>query len=99
MLPNAFHASYFHPQGLPLKETQANLHLAANTFDNVKPKEPKPSCTIMPTSASPSSSILKSSIKFQHASFSLGMASFQEDSKNYKEISRSRTLHVIQSFL
>ena len=39
----------------------------------------------MPTSASPSSSIPKSSIQFQHASFSLGVASFQEDSNNYKE--------------
>ena len=76
---------YSYPQGLSLKETQANLHLATNTFNNAKPKEPNLSCTIMPTSASPSSYIPKSSIQFQHASFSLGVASCQEDSKNDKE--------------
>ena len=45
---NAFHAvPYSYLQGLPLKETQANLHLAANTFNNAKPKELKPSYVIM----------------------------------------------------
>ena len=64
---NCFHVvPYSYPQGLPLKETQANLHLATNTFDNAKPKEPKPSCTIMPISASPSPSIPKSSTQSQH---------------------------------
>ena len=63
--PNTFHVvPYSYPQRLPLKETQANLHLVANTFDNAKPKEPKPSCAIIPTSASPSSSIPKSFIQF-----------------------------------
>ena len=85
MLPNAFHAIYSHPQGLPLKETQANLHLVANTFDNAKPKEPKPSCAIMPTLASPLQSPPNSSIQFQQASLSLKVASCQEDFKNDKE--------------
>ena len=76
---------YSYPQGLPLKETQANLHLATNTFDNAKPKEPKPSCAIMPTLVSPSQSPPKSSVQFQHVSFSLGVASCQEESKNNKE--------------
>ena len=45
--PNDFHAvPYSYPQGLPLRETQAKLHLATNTSNNAKPKEPKPSCTI-----------------------------------------------------
>ena len=57
----------------------------ANTFDNAKPKEPKPSCTIMPTLASPSQSPPKSSIQFQQVSLSLEVASCQEDSKNEKE--------------
>ena len=29
---NAFHVHYAYPQGLPLKENQANLHLGANLF-------------------------------------------------------------------
>ena len=65
MLPNAFHASYSHPQGLSLKETQANLHLTANTFNNSKPKELKTSYAIMPTLASPSPSFPNSYIPFQ----------------------------------
>ena len=37
--PKDFHVvPYSYPQGLPLKETQANLHLAENTFDNAKLK-------------------------------------------------------------
>ena len=84
--PNDFHAvSYSYPQGSPLKETQANLHLTANTFNNAKPKEPKPSYNIMDTLARPSPSLLKSSIQFQHASFSLEVATCKEDSKNDKE--------------
>ena len=59
--------------------------MAANTFDNAKSKEPKPSCTIMPTSPSPSQSPPKSSMQFQQASLSLEVASCQEDSKNDKE--------------
>ena len=39
----------------------------------------------MPTLASPSQSLPKSSIQFQHASLSLELASCQEDSKNDKE--------------
>jgi hypothetical protein len=81
-----FHAvPYSYPQGLSLKETQANLHLATNTSNNAKSKEPKPSCTIMPTSASPSQSPPKSSIQFQHSSLSLEVGSCQEVSKNDKE--------------
>ena len=37
---NAFHVQYAYPQGLPLKETQANLHLATNLFHATKPKDP-----------------------------------------------------------
>lgn len=59
--------------------------MAANTFNNAKPKEPKPSSTIMPTLASPSSSLPKSSIQSQHTSLSLEVASCQEDSKNDRE--------------
>ena len=44
---------YSYPQGLPVKQTEANLHLARNTFDNAKPKEDKLSSTIMPTLSSP----------------------------------------------
>ena len=57
----------------------------ANNFDNAKPKELKPSCTIMPTSPIPSQSPPKSSIHFQQASLSLEVDSCQEDSKNDKE--------------
>jgi len=39
--PNAFHVHNVYPQGLPLKETQANLHLAANFFHGTKPKDPR----------------------------------------------------------
>ena len=64
--PNTFHAvPYSYPQRPPLKKTQDNLDLDANTFGNAKPKEPKPSCTIIPTSISPSQSPPKSSIQFQ----------------------------------
>ena len=81
--PDDFHAvPYSYPQGLPLRETQANLHLAENTFDNAKPKEPKLSCAIMSTSVSPSSFVTKSFIQSQQAFFSLKVASCQEDSKN-----------------
>ena len=84
--PNDFHAvPYNYPQGFSLKETQANLHLAENTFNNAELKEPKPSYAIKPTSASPSPSLPKSFIKFQHASLSLEVASCQDDSKNDKE--------------
>ena len=38
--PSAFHLQYVYPQELPLKETQANLHLAANLFHSTKPKDP-----------------------------------------------------------
>ena len=83
--PNAFHVvPYSYPQGLPLKETKANLHLAPNTSNNSKPKEPNPSCAIMPTSASPSPSIPKCSIQFQHDSLSLEVDSCQEDSEKDK---------------
>ena len=47
--PNAFHIHNVYPQGLPLKETQANLHLATNLFHATNPKYPQPSCTTMPT--------------------------------------------------
>ena len=63
--PSAFHVvPYSYPQGLSIKETQGNLHLATNTSNNAKPKEPKPSYTIMPTLVSPSQSLPKSSTKF-----------------------------------
>ena len=65
MLSNIVHARYSHSRGLPLKDTQANLHLAANIFNNVEPKEPKPLYAIMPTLACPSPSLPKSSIQFQ----------------------------------
>lgn len=38
-----------YPQGLPLKETQANLHLATNLFHATKTKDAQPSCDSMPT--------------------------------------------------
>ena len=39
--PNSFHVvPYSYPQGLPLKETQANLHLDENTFHASKTKHP-----------------------------------------------------------
>ena len=59
--------------------------MATNNFNNVEPKEPKPSYAIMPTSTSPSPSLPKSSIQSQHAPLSLEVASCQEDSKNHKE--------------
>lgn len=84
--PDTFYVvPYSYPPGLPLKETQANLHLAAKTFNNDKPKEPKPSYAIIPTSASPPPSLPKSSIQSQHASLSLEVAPCQEDSKNDEE--------------
>ena len=46
--PNTFCVDYVYPQGLPLKETQANLHLASNLFHATNPKYPQPSCTTMP---------------------------------------------------
>lgn len=39
--PSAFHMDYVYPQGLPLKETQANLHLAEKNFNASKPKGPQ----------------------------------------------------------
>ena len=59
--------------------------MAANTFNNAKPKEPKPSYAITPTSTSPSPSLPKYPIQSQHAPLSLEVASCQEDSKNHKE--------------
>ena len=46
---NSIHIGYAYPQGLPLKETQANLHLVANLFNTTKTKDPQPSCDVMPT--------------------------------------------------
>ena len=59
--------------------------MVVNIFNNDKPKEPKPSYAIMPTLASPSPSLPKSSIQSQQTSSSLEVASCQEDSKNDKE--------------
>ena len=45
-----------YPQGLPLKEIQANLHLVAKLFNATKAKDHQPSCDAMftmPTSANP----------------------------------------------
>ena len=38
--PSAFRMQYLYPQWLPLKENQANLHLASNLFHATKPKDP-----------------------------------------------------------
>lgn len=47
-LSNDFHSSYSYPQGLPPKETQANLHLNTNLFHATKAKDTQPSCNSMP---------------------------------------------------
>lgn len=54
ILPNAFHSSYAYPQGIPLKETQANIPFAANIFHTAEAKYSQPSYNTMlamPTSA------------------------------------------------
>ena len=51
----------------------------------LKPKDHKPSYTIIPPLGSPSLALPISSIQLQHASFSLEVASCQEDSNNDKE--------------
>ncbi len=47
---------YVYPQRLPLKETQANINLAANLSHTTQTKDPKPPCVappIIPTPAIP----------------------------------------------
>ena len=54
--PNCFHIDHAYPQGLQLKENQANLHLSANLFHATKNKDPQHSCNTMitmPTLANP----------------------------------------------
>ena len=63
---------YVYPQGLPLKETQANLHLAAKIFNDTKAKYPQPSCTTMPTPSTTPFTL--------HFPLSLEVAPCQEDS-------------------
>lgn len=39
--PNSFSINYVYPQGLPLKETQANLDLDENLSHSTQTKDPK----------------------------------------------------------
>ena len=83
--PNYFHAvPYSYPQGLPLKETQANLHLAKNPFHASKTKHPQTSCdtmSAMPTSASPSLPLQDPIMQTSYTFLSLEVAPCQEDPK------------------
>ena len=44
--PNGFHTNYMCPQGIPIKQTQDNLHLAAKNFHATKSKYPQLSCLL-----------------------------------------------------
>ena len=82
---------YAYPQGLPLKETQANLHLVVNLFHATRPKEPKPSCTTMPTPFT------------LHSPLSLEVDPCQEDSQKEKAINVKKDqdqvpFHLFQYF-
>ena len=68
----AFHMQYVYPQGLPLKETQANLHFPTNSFHATKPKD---------RSTSPSTTSFT-----LHSPFSLEVAPCQEDTQKEKVI-------------
>ncbi|MDF3675379.1 hypothetical protein [Enterobacter hormaechei] len=93
--PNAFHIDYVYPQGLPLKETQANLHLAANLFHATNPKHPQPSCTTMPNPSTTPFTL--------HSPLYLEVASCQEDSQKEKAINVKKDqdqapFHLFQDF-
>lgn len=63
-----------YPQEIPLKETQADLHLATNDFNSMKTKDPKPSYDSMPTIPTSTSSLLSlqdSSMHISHSPLSL----------------------------
>ena len=91
---NAFHIDYAYPQGLPLKESQANIHLAANLFHATKTKNPQFSCATMPTPhATP--------LPF-HSPLSLEVAPCQEDSQkeqaiNVKKDQDQEPFHLLQN--
>ena len=76
-----------YPQGLPLKETQANLHSIVNLFNATKTKDPKPSCTIMPTPIIPSLPLQEPIMQTQDTPLSLEVAPAQEYYKKDKETS------------
>lgn len=86
--PNSFHNDYVYPQGLPLKEIQANLHLATNFFHASKVIDSKPSCAIIPIvpiSNEHPSSLRESLVQIQTPTLSLEVALCQETNQNYKE--------------
>ena len=69
-------------QGLPLKETQANLDLAASLSHNTQTKGPKPSfidTPIIPTPTIPSLSLQELTMKTPHPTLSLEVDPCQED--------------------
>lgn len=75
---NAFHIDYVYPQGICLKETQVNLHFAANLFHATTTKNPQYSCATMPT---PHATPLP-----LHSPLSLEVAPCQEESQKEKAI-------------
>ena len=98
--PNAFHAiPYSYPQGLPLKETQANLHLAENPFHASKTKNPQPSCDAMstiPTLASASLPLQDPIMQTSYTLLSLEVAPCQEDSQKdkNKNVKKYQDVHI-----
>ena len=46
---NTFHIDCAYPQGLHVKETQANTHMTTNLFHATKTKYPQFSCDAIPT--------------------------------------------------
>ena len=57
-VPNSFAIDYVYLQGLPLKETQANLDLATSLPHNNQTKDPKPSCVTTPSIPTPTRTTL-----------------------------------------
>jgi hypothetical protein len=87
--PNAFHVHNVYPQGLPLKETQANLHLDRNLFHATMPKDPITTPSTTPFTL--------------HSPLSLEAAPCQKDFKkgkaiNFKKDQDQAPFHLLQNF-
>ena len=88
--PNSSAIDYVYLQGLPLKETQANLDLATSLSHTSQTKDPKPSCAttpIIPTPTSTSLSLQEPTMQTPHPTLSLELVSCQEDYLNNEETS------------
>lgn len=100
--PNSFHIDHSYHQGLPLKETQANLHLDENLFHATKTKDLQISWDAMltiPTLANPWLSLQDTTMWILHTSLSLEVVPCQEESQQYKVINKDQnksSFHILQ---